>query len=225
MPDLAPGQPTGGPATPTKSAEPPLPIPAPPAALSTDDLASLSPEDIQARITARERDMKFRLQAIRHEVRSMGDDVVVGGRPMLDLIRDHKEAAIALALGAGALVGLLWGAARREKRRPDVDDQVDMIRVRMASLLEEAADRVSRGTSTDEAIDRAVRAAPVVYMPGRETSSAAASQAKSSVRQAVDLAVKSAIGFASKAAMDAATKKFTGHATTGEALKAADDDA
>ncbi len=224
MPDLAPGQPTGGPATPTHDASPPLPIPAPPAALSTDDLSQLSPEDIQARITARERDMKYRLAAIKHEVASLGDDVTFAGRPLLDWIRERKVLAVGVAAGAGALVGILWGVAKRESRRPDPDDQIDFIRARMTSLLDEAAHKVARGASTEDAMRHAMRSAPIVYTDAPARDSMPAAQTKSSVRQTIDVAVKSMLGFALKAATDQLTQKLTGHKTIGDAVKAADDD-
>lgn len=217
MPDLAPGQPTGGPATPTHDASPPLPIPGPPAAIADDDLSALSPEDIQDRIRARERDMKFRIEAIRHEVRAMGDDVVIGGRPLLDWIRERKEAAVGLAIGGGALVGIVWGLARREARRPDPDDQIDFINARMASLLDEAAHKVARGASVDSAMQHALRSAPVVYTEPR----APEVQARSSVMQTFDVAVKSLLGFALKAATDHLTQTLTGRKDTGDALAAA----
>lgn len=205
MPDLTPGQPQGGPATPTQPASPPLPIPGPPAAVADDDLSSLSPEEIQARLRARERDMKFRLQAIRHEAQAMGDDVLVGGRPLLDMIRERKEAAVGLAIGGGALVGILWGAVRRERRRPSPDDQIDFIRARMASLLDEAAQQVADGTAVDVAMQRALRSAPVVYVEPREPMA----QAQRSAAQTIDVVVKSLFGYALKSVVDHLTHNLT----------------
>lgn len=203
--DLTPGQPHGGPATPTRQAQTPLPLPAPPAAVASDDLTTLSPEDIQERITARERDMKFRIEAIKHEVRALGSDVTVDGRPALDWIRDNKELALGGAAGAGLLLGLLLGALAREMRRPDPDDTEDFIRVRMASLMDDAAKRVARGESVEQAADRVSRQMPVIYAD-RSTTVAA----RSSLAQALDLGLKSLVGVVAKSVGDQITRSISG---------------
>lgn len=203
--DLTPGQPTGGPATPTKQAQDLLPLPAPPAAVASDDLSQLSPEELQARIDARERDMKFRLRAIRHEVRELGSDVMLGDRPALDWIRDHKERALAYGAGAGLVLGLLVGLIARARRRPDPDDTEDFIRLRMSSLLDEAATRVARGESVESAADRVARSAPVVYAD-RSTTVAA----RSSLLNAVDLGLKTLVGVVAKSVGDELSRSISG---------------
>ncbi len=207
MSDLAPGQPKGGPATPTKQADPPLPLPSAPAAQAGDDLTLLTPADLQERIAARERDMKFRIHAIKHEVRSLGSDVQVEGRPLLDWIRDRKEAALGGAAAVGLVAGVVLGLIARHRSLPDEDDTGDVVRFRMESLLEDAAQRVARGEDVETATARAVRSAPVVYADRSVTVAA-----KSSVAQALDLGLKSLIGVVAKSVGDQITRSLTGQA-------------
>lgn len=215
MPDLAPGTPTPGPTTPTRDAQPVLPIPAPLIPTEELDLKSLSPKDLQEQLLARERDMKFRLAAIRHEVSSLGDDVVLGGRPLLDHIRDHKEIAIAAAAGVGALLGVLLALRARAKRRPPNDDELDFVHARLSTLLDEAAHRVASGRDTpEEALRHTLRTTPVIYTERQPVHA----QAKSSLGQTADVLVKAVVGFAAKSAADQLTQKLTGHANIGDAI-------
>lgn len=201
------------------------PMPIPPA-LDDDgvDLSMLSAEDIRARLVARERDMKFRIDALKREVLTVGEDVTVSGRPLFDIVRGDPLRTAAVVGGSGVVVGLLLGLWARRRRRVEPDHGLNAVRARIASLVDEAAEHVARGTSAEDAIRRTTRQFPV-YTPSSPSSSAgvAASQAKSSIRQAVDLAVKSAVGFALKAATDQLTQKLTGKTDTVQAVAEAPD--
>jgi ElaB/YqjD/DUF883 family membrane-anchored ribosome-binding protein len=205
MPDLAPGQPTGGPATPTRPAEPPLPLPSAPAAVAADDLTTLSAHELEERIAARERDMKFRLRAIRHEVGELGSDLTLGDRPLMDWIREHKEVAVGSVAAVGVLVGIVLGVRARRQALGEMDDTGDIVRFRMEAVMEDAAQRVARGENVEDATRRAVAAAPVVYADNRVTASA-----KSSLMQAVDVGLKSLVGVVAKSVGDQITASFSG---------------
>jgi|GEM_PF-3901056 len=208
MPDLLPGQPTGGPDTPTRPAEPALPLPAPPASMAADDLTTLSATEIEERLRARERDMKFRLVALRHEVGELGSDLTVGGRPLLDWIRDRTELIVGGAAAVGLVAGLLLGVRARRRTWSGLDDTGDVVRFRMAGLLEEAAQRVAGGDDLEEATRRAVAAAPVVYADNRVEAAA-----RSSLMQAVDVGLKSLVGVVAKSVGDQITKSLSGRSS------------
>ncbi len=216
MPDLQnTSEPTPGPATPTK--EPLLALPSAPVDLGDDpDLASLSAEDIRARLNATQRDMKFRIDAIKHEVAHVGDDVNIGGRPLMDRFREKPLAALGLALASGAMLGLLWGLRRRSKRLPDPDDSADVIRFHVAHMLDSAAHRVARGELADDALASEARKRPVIYVP-REDDTRTPS-APGSSKQAFDVAMKTAVGIGVKTGLDVLTKRFTPHEEVFEAL-------
>jgi hypothetical protein len=119
-----------------------LPQPVTPA-LQPEDPDGLSAAELKSRLDARQREIRFRLQAIGHETGLIADDVNVGERPFIDRVRERPLAALGLALASGAMVGLLWGLRQRSKRRPDPDDRDDVIRYHVATLIDAAAMRVA----------------------------------------------------------------------------------
>lgn len=219
-PTLVSGQNTGLPA----EKEPVLPLPSPPVELADGvDLASLSAEDLQDRLKARRRDIQFRVDALKHELVQVAEDVNVGGRPLMDRVRERPVAALGFALASGATLGLLWGIGKRARRRPGPDHAAEIIRFHTARMLESAATRVARGASVDDAIHEEVRRHPVVFVPADEEP--VVKQAASSTRQIVDTALKTAVGIGVKTGLDQLTKRLTGHEETFEAIKDASDDA
>ena len=211
MPQLP--SPQGGPSTPTDTPTPPLP--------SRDirthdrlDLDSMSPEDIQAQIVVRERDMKYHIQALKGELTDVLEDVNVAGRPLPDRIREKPFQALGAAGGAGALVGLTWGVVKRARRRPAPDDGLDFTRARLSFLIDEAAYKVARGTPAEKALRDTARVTPAVYadrdprMPVPKTPA----------QQAFGMAFNTVLGFGIKTALDMLTKRLTGKSETFEAI-------
>ena len=226
MPDLTPAEQatldasgvTPGPGSQLADSVDRSPMPIPPA-LDDDgvDLSMLSAEDLRARILARERDMKFRVDALKHEVMTVGEDLNVGGRPAMDIVREDPVRAVAVAAGGGLLVGIVLGIVSRLRHRPEPDHGLEAVQVRLAHLIDDAARRVARGTSAEEALRATTRGLPVYAQPASPGKTATA-QASSSIRQAVDMAVKSAVGFAIKASTDQLTRKLTGKSDTLQAV-------
>ena len=189
----------------------PVPSPAVPARIDPDrETTQRSAAEIKALLDARQSDAQFRIQALRNELTNLSS-VTVGGVPLPDLLRAHALRYGGYAAAAGLAVGVLTGLAGRRRSEPISD--VDLARERLSAFLDDAADRVRRGATSRDAVRRALRDTSVVLAPP-STGSVAASQARSSVRQAVDLAVKSAVGFALKAAADQLTQKLTGKKDT-----------
>ena len=208
--------PQGGPATPTETPTPPLP--------SLDirtggrlDLESMTPDDLQAQIVARERDMKYHIQALKGELVDVVEDVNVAGRPLSDRIREKPLQALGVAGGAGALLGMTWGLIRRARRYTPPDDGLDFTRARLAFLIDEAAYRVAKGTSAEDALRESARTTPAVFME-RDPQ---APVPKTPTQQAFGVAFNTALGFGIKTALDMLTQKLTGQAETFEAIEEA----
>ena len=209
--------PQPGPATPVEPVKTAFPNPVPSSG-SGLDLESMTPEDIEKQIVARERDMKYQIEAIKNELVTIADDVNIGGRPFLDVFRANPERALAIAGAVGATVGVLLGVWSRRRRRPEPDDGVEFVRARLATLLDEAAWKVANGTTTDDALKHTFKTVPAVYSdrqpvstPGREHDSVGG------------LVLKTALGFGLKTALDLLTQRLTDEDETFEALADAAD--
>ncbi|HEX8386851.1 MAG TPA: hypothetical protein VF576_11745, partial [Rubricoccaceae bacterium] len=173
-----------------------------------------SSAELRALLDARQNDLQFRIQALKEELTNPST-VMVGGRPLPDVLRHNAWRYAGLAGTGGLAVGVVLGILAHRKRRPAPEEGLDLVRARLSSFLDDAAEHVRRGASSDEAVRRTLRHTPVVYAPPAEQ---AKSQARSSIREAVDMAVKSAVGFALKTAMDRVTKKLTGREETFAAI-------
>ncbi len=213
--------PNPGPNSKTSALEPTLgAIPGRPASLGNDvSLDTLTPDEIKARLAARERDLKYHIEALKHEATSVLDDVNVGGRPLMDLIRQRKQIALAAGAAAGSLLGLVWGLRARAKRRPEpTGDHIEFVRARLDAAVEEAAGRVARGESVDEAMKRSMKAMPAVFGDSKPPR-----PAQNQHQTLTNVALTTAMGFAVKTALDLATKRFTDSDETFEAIAEAVD--
>lgn len=206
-----PGSLTPGPATPVEPVTTPVPNPVPTSGAGLD-LESLTPEDIQAQIVARERDMKYQIEAIKNEILTIADDVNINGRPFIDVFRAHPERSLAIAGAIGASVGVLLGVWARRRRRPEPDDGVEFVRARLSTLLDEAAWKVARGVPTEDAMRHTFKTVPAVYSDRQPISTP---HEHTTVGGIVG---KAALGFALKTGLDLMTKRLTGHEETFEAL-------
>ena len=205
--------PKPGPNTPTQALQNPLgAIPSPP---GTADLskAQLTADEVRMRLQARERDIQYHLQALKHEAALVFDDVNVDGRPVMDVIRERPAWALAVSAGAGAVVGLLWGLRRRARRRPVTDEQIAFVRARLDVALDRAARHVARGDDVETALERSMEDMPVLYGDASKLRTP-----RTSRQVASDAAVSAAAGFLAKAVADAAVRRFTGAEGTLDAL-------
>ena len=209
---MSKSNPTPGPATPTKQAEAFTGALPGPLATAGDDVAldQLTPEEIRARILARERDLKYHVEALKHEALTVIDDVNVGGRPLMDVIRGNPIVAVAAGVGTGVLLGLLLGLRARAKRRPPSDDEIDFVRARIALALEDAARRVAKGDETEDALKGSMDTVPLMY----GDASTVPPKLHSTRRQVFDVVATSVAGFAAKTALDMITQRLTGHEET-----------
>lgn len=198
----------------------PTPSETVPARIDPDHVTTKrSAAEIRALLDVRQSDIQFRIQALRDELTNPAS-IMVGGRPLPDVLRANAWRYAGVAAAGGVALGVLAGILAHRKRRPTPEDGLDLVRARLASFMDDAAEQVRRGVSSAEAVRRTLRDTPVVYAPPAEQ---AASQARSSVREAVDMAVKAAMGFALKAATDQLTQKLTGKTDTLQAIAEAPD--
>jgi hypothetical protein len=163
----------------------------------------LTSTEIRERLAARERSVGDRLAALRDEVTTL-DHFTVAGRPLMDHVRAHPVRALVTAAAAGAFVSVAAGLIGRAFQGEE-DEQEGVMRLLTASVIDEAARRAALGEDPARALERvARRRAPMVqYTPP-------APAPHGTVRQTFDVALKSALGFAIKAGMDALTKQITG---------------
>jgi hypothetical protein len=162
----------------------------------------LTSTEIRERLAARERSVGDRLASLREEVTTL-DDITVAGRPLLDHVRARPAHAVVTAAVSGALVGAAAGLIARAFRS-DEDEREEVMRLLSDSVVDEAARRAARGEDPARALERvARRRAPMVQYTAPGPS-------HGTIRQTFDLALKSALGFAVKAGMDALTKQLTG---------------
>ena len=195
---------TPGPNSKTTALEDTLgPIPGPPVDVGEGvALDQLTPEQIRARLAARERDIKYHVAALKHEATTVLDDVNVGGRPLMDLIRQRKPIALGAGAAVGAVVGILLGLRARSKRKPaPSEDHVEFVRARLALALDRAAERVARGASVDQA-HAGVDGHGPRRVRRRQGAAAAPPPRLVTGRPRSTWLVQTAIGFGVKTAMD-----------------------
>ena len=207
--------PTPGPLSPTKALES-GPDSLPSAIVPDTDLDKLhlTADQVRQRLIARERDIQYHIDALKHEAMTVFDDVNIDGRPLTDRIREKPEEFVAAAAGAGVFVGVVLGLWARARRRPDPEDEVGFVRVRLDVALEEAAHRVARGEDTEAALRHAMEPMPVAY----GDTGAGVGRGHSSSRQALDVALQTAVGFGVKAVIDVLVRRYTDHDGTIDAL-------
>ncbi|MFP4269580.1 MAG: hypothetical protein ACLFTL_03315, partial [Alphaproteobacteria bacterium] len=84
------------------------------------DLTRLPSREIRAQLAARERDIKYHLESLKHEVTTAAD-ITVGGRPLPEVARENAFRNALVTLGVGLAIGLLRGLRKRAgvaPRRP-----------------------------------------------------------------------------------------------------------
>lgn len=204
--------------TPPEGALPSPPVRVPERIDPDHKVRPLPTYEIRERLAARERDIQYHLEAIKHEVTTVAD-VTVGGRPLPDVLRAHALRNALVAGGVGLALGLLRGLRKRAKRRPEPDTDLDLARLRLSIALEDAAHRVSRGADADESIRRSLKTVPVMY----NEPESYAPRRPATAHNVFDLVVTSIAGFAVKVALDQLTKRLTGHEETFAAVADASD--
>ena len=159
--------------------------------------------ELRARLEERTRSVQNHVAALQHELTTVSD-VTVAGRPLPDLIREQPLVYAGLSLAGGLAVGLLSGFRARRRRRPLMDERSEVLRLYTSYLLDEAAARVARGSDPDEALEKTIRKRPplIYYAPPEPPG-------QSAMRETLDVALKTALGFAVKVALDRLAQRYT----------------
>ena len=178
----------------------------------------LTTGELRLLVETREQELLGHLSGLRSEFTTL-DDVTVAGEPLPSYVRRRPFETAGGALAAGASVGLLLGLWARARRRPEADGTVQIAQAYFDDSLDDAAYRVRGGLSGDEAVRAMLRdRGPVVlYRP-----SPPAEAVRGPIRESVDLAIKTALGFGVKMGLDLLAKKLTGQREVFDAVQDAD---
>lgn len=162
---------------------------------------TLTQSQLRAELETRKNRLDHHLAGIRSEVTFA--DLNVGGRPVLDHVREQPLLAAGLALGAGVLVGLVTGLMGREA--PEAPGERELwLSAYLDDLIEEGGSYVRRGDDSASALRKALRRrAPVIVLESEENPRAQA-------RGTIGLVLNTALGFGVKLALDRIAQQLTG---------------
>lgn len=153
-----------------------------------------SADELRAALKARTSQISRRVEAIQGEVARVPGEVG-------EAIVRNPLVSVGVSLGAGLAVGLLLGGFGRKKSKLPaahhalVEDYLD-------ALADEARSLIRRGEDAGKAIRRALgKHTPIVITMGPQQEM---SNPAGFFRTAVDMALKTALGFAAKVAIDKA---------------------
>lgn len=171
--------------------------------------AHLNSRQLRAELEGRTLSIQSTVESLKAELSTVTGLNLTGAEVSAAPKPDNTLRNVGIAVAGGLALGVLAGLRSRSKRKPAPEGDLDLVRVRLATLLDDAAGRVAKGTSAEEALRATLRKTPVVYGPSSEAA-VAGNQSKSSIRKVVDLAVKSAGGFVLNVVMDELQEAFTG---------------
>ena len=162
----------------------------------------LAKNEVQAHLAAKREEIELRLQELRHEIETTGEAV-------REAVHKRPLAGAAGSLAAGVVTGLLFGG-RRKRRGAEEEDRPDVPEAHRA-LVENYIDAVARdahrvaerGESPASAVRRALegRVPVVAYGPAGQNE-------EGTLKQGLDLAIKTALGFAVRSGLDYATTRL-----------------
>ena len=171
---------------------------------------------LRARLEAQTRALQQHSDALRSELTTVSD-VTVGGRPLLDHVRAQPLLAAGLTLATGLILGLATGA--RSRKHDERDERTEVLRVYAARLLDDAAERVARGTDAESAVDQAIdKRPPLIYYAPPERGP------RSTLAETFDVGIKTALGFAIKMGLDRLAQQITGEDELFEAVEKVEQD-
>lgn len=175
---------------------------------------SLTQTELRAELESRKLVLDQHLSGLQSELTVA--DVNVGGRPILDYVREKPLVAAGVAAGIGLLAGIVTGLVKREApEEPDLHDL--WMGAYLSDLVDESAYRVQRGEESETALRHALRRrAPVVVLESEEEP---VKQKASSVSKVL---LNTALGFGVKFALDRMAQELTNDDEIFEAMEHAD---
>lgn len=171
----------------------------------------LTQQELRGELEARKLRLDQHLSGLQSELTVA--DVNVGGRPILDYVREKPLAVAGVAAGVGLLAGVVTGLMKREAPEPPSERDLWMSAY-LNDLLDESAHRVQRGEDSDAALRRSLRRrAPVVVLEADEPP------VKKRESSLGGLLLKTALGFGVKFALDQFAQQVTGEDELFEAME------
>ena len=174
----------------------------------------LTIDEMRAQLEFRERSIENHLVGLKKELTTF-NDVNVGGRPLLDYVREDPLLAVGVAAGVGLVAGLLGGLLAREE--PEEPSERDLwMSAYLDDLVDEAGGRVAGGEDAEAALGHVLRhRAPVIVLEEDREAHATS--------HTLNVLVNTALGFGAKFALDRIAQQLTGEDEIVEALDAAPD--
>lgn len=173
----------------------------------------LTQHQLRAELETRKDLLDYHLSGLQSELTVA--DVNVGGRPILDHVRERPLLAAGIAAGAGVVAGLVTGLMGREA--PEEPSDYDLwMSAYLDDLVDDAGYRVQRGEDSGVALRKALRSrAPVVVL---EPEEAPVKERASSI---FSVLLNTALGFGVKFALDQMAHELTGEDEIVEAMEKA----
>lgn len=171
---------------------------------------TLTQHQLRAELEARKHRLDHHLSGLRSELTVA--DVNVGGRPILDYVREQPLLVAGIAVGVGAVAGLVTGLMGREA--PEEPSDFDLwIGAYLDDLVDDAGSRVQRGEGADVALRKALRRrAPVIVMEPE------AEPVKARAGSMFSVLLNTALGFGVKFALDRMAREMVGEDEIVEAM-------
>lgn len=176
---------------------------------------ALTQHQLRAELETRKNLFDYHISGLKSEMTVA--DVNIGGRPMLDYVREQPLVAAGVAAGVGVLAGVVTGLLGRDA--PEEPSDYDLLMsAYLNDLLDEAGSRVRRGEDSEDALRRALRRrAPLVVM---EAEPEPVKERASSI---LSVLLNTALGFGVKFALDRMAHQLTGEDEIVEAMHHASD--
>lgn len=177
---------------------------------------TLTQHQLRAELDRRKELLDYHLSGLQSELTIA--DVNVGGRPVLDHVRERPLLAAGVAAGVGVLAGLVTGLMGREE--PEEPSDYDLwMGAYLDDLVDDAGYRVQRGEDSDVALRKALRSrAPLIVLEPEEEP------VKERAGSIFSVLVNTALGFGVKFALDQMAQELTGEDEIVEAVKGAKDE-
>ncbi len=179
-------------------------------AKSASPTRSSSLDELRERLEGRERSIHRHLEGLKQEVTTIAD-VNVGGRPVLDYVREQPLLAAGVAVGVGLVAGLVTGLMGRET--PEEPSDYDLLMsAYLNDVVDDAGSRVLDGDDSDAALRRALRRrAPVIVVEAEDP-------VKQKASSMFGVLLNTALGFGVKFALDRMAHELTGEDEIVDAL-------
>jgi ElaB/YqjD/DUF883 family membrane-anchored ribosome-binding protein len=177
---------------------------------------TLTQHQLRAELDQRKELLDYHLSGLQSELTVA--DVNVGGRPILDHVRERPLVAAGVAAGVGVLAGLVTGLMGREAPEEPSDHDLWM-GAYLDDLVDDAGYRVQGGEDAGVALRKALRSrAPVIVLEPEEEP------VKERASSIFSLVLNTALGFGVKFALDQMAQELTGEDEIVTAMEHAHDE-